>query len=137
MSQKRIIRVRDVMKSDFIVMDGIKTVREGIDALLKEDAHTLLIRRRNDNDEFGIVVLADIAKKVLAVDKAADRVNLYEIMSKPALGVDPDMDIRYCARLFYRFGLSTAPVIENKEVIGVITYNEIVLHGILENEGKI
>lgn len=137
MSQKRIIRVRNVMKSDFIVMDGIKTVREGIDALLKEDAHTLLIRRRNDNDEFGIVVLADIAKKVLAVDKAADRVNLYEIMSKPALGVDPDMDIRYCARLFYRFGLSTAPVIENKEVIGVITYNEIVLHGILENEGKI
>ncbi|MCB1614870.1 MAG: CBS domain-containing protein [Pseudomonadales bacterium] len=134
MNKRRTIRVRDVMKSDFIMMEGINTVKEGINALLREDAHTLLIKKRNEDDEFGIIVLADIAKKILAVDKAPDRVNLYEIMSKPALGVSPDLDIRYCARLFYRFGLSTAPVIENNEVLGVITYNEIVLHGLLEND---
>ena len=134
MNKRRTIRVRDVMKSDFIMMEGINTVKEGINALLREDAHTLLIKKRNEDDEFGIIVLADIAKKILAVDKAPDRVNLYEIMSKPAHGVSPDLDIRYCARLFYRFGLSTAPVIENNEVLGVITYNEIVLHGLLEND---
>ena len=53
-------------------------------------------------------------------------------MTKPVLAVEPEMDIRYCARLLYRFGLSTAPVIQDKEVLGIVTYNEIVLHGLLK-----
>jgi predicted transcriptional regulator len=78
------------------------------------------------------VLLADIAKKVLAKDRAPSRVNLYEIMSKPVLAVDPEMDIRYCARLFDQFGLSTAPVIRDKTIIGVVTYYEIVLQGLVD-----
>jgi predicted transcriptional regulator len=136
MSKRSIIRVRDVMEDHFVMMDGISTAAEGIAALSREGAHTLFIRRRSDHDEFGIVVLADIAKKVIAEDKSPERVNLYEIMTKPVLGIEPEMDIRYCARLFYRFGLATAPVVENKEIIGVVTYNELVLHGLLATPPK-
>lgn len=52
-------------------------------------------------------------------------------MSKPVIGVSPDMDVRYCARLFERFGLSSAPVIDEGKVIGVVGYKELVLDGIL------
>ena len=131
MSHRQIVRVRDVMKDQFVMLDGISTVADGVAAMVRDNAHTIVIRRRSDDDEFGIVVLADIARKVLGADKSPDRVNLYEIMTKPILSVDPDMDIRYCARFFYRFGLSTAPVIHDKEVVGVVTYNEIVLKGLL------
>jgi CBS domain-containing protein len=41
------------------------------------------------------------------------------------------MDIRYCARLFERFGLSRAPVIEHRRVIGVVGYTDMVLLGML------
>ncbi|HGX93137.1 MAG TPA: CBS domain-containing protein, partial [Candidatus Tenderia sp.] len=51
------------------------------------------------------------------------------IMSKPVVGVDPGMDIRYCARLFDRFGLSRAPVIECGKVVGVVSYTDMVLKG--------
>lgn len=128
MSDKKVIRARDVMMHDFILIEGVATVQQGIDALKQNHAHTLLINPRHETDEYGIVVLSDIAKKILAVDKAPERVNLYEIMSKPALSINPDMDIRYVARIFDQFGLSTCPVIEHKKVIGVITYNELVLH---------
>lgn len=132
MTNRKIVRVRDVMQDDdFVMMDGIQTVAEGIATLVRENAHTIFIRRRSDDDEFGIVVLRDVAQKVLGVDKSPDRVNLYEIMTKPALAVHPNMDIRYCSRLFTRFGLSTAPVIDNNEIIGVVTYNEMVLKGLL------
>ena len=131
MTNRETVRVRDVMQNHFVLMDGISTVAEGVAALSREGAHTLFIRRRSDDDEFGIVALADIAQKVLGTDKSPDRVNLYEIMTKPVLGVDPDMDIRYCARLFTRFGLSTAPVLRNDEIVGVVTYNELVLKGLL------
>ena len=56
--------------------------------------------------------------------------NIYEIMSKPVVSVDPDMDIRYCTRLFDNFGLSRAPVVENKKVIGIVGYTDIVLRGL-------
>ena len=131
MNDRKLIRVSDVMEQGFVMMDGMATVAEGVKAMVEKNAHSLFIQRRNDHDEFGIVVLADIANKVLGSNKSADRVNLYEIMTKPVLCIDPEMDIRYCARLFYRFGLSTAPIVKDKEIIGVVTYNEIVLKGLL------
>lgn len=128
MNNKPIIRARNVMKKDFISMNGMATVQEGINALRHTDTHAIIIDKRDDNDEYGIVVLADIAKKILAADKSTERVNLYEIMSKPALSVDPEMDIRYCARLLYRFGISIAPVIQDRKILGLITYADIIMH---------
>jgi CBS domain-containing protein len=46
--------------------------------------------------------------------------------------VDPDMDIRYCARLFDRFGLSRTPVVNGGgEVIGIVSLTDMVLRGLL------
>ncbi len=132
MSNKKRISAREVMKDDFIVMDGLATVKEAISTLLEKNAHLVFIDKRNEHDEYGIVVLPDIAQKIVAPNKSPERVNLYEIMTKPIVGIDPDMDIRYVAKLFFRFGLSVGPVVENKKIIGVISYNELVLHGLLE-----
>jgi Mg/Co/Ni transporter MgtE len=52
-------------------------------------------------------------------------------MAKPVIGVDPQMDVRYCARLFENFGLSIAPVLKDGAVLGIVGYNEIVLEGLL------
>ncbi len=134
MKNEEVTRVRDIMRPNYILMDGKETVREGITRLQKEGMQTILINRRDDNDEYGIVVLRDIATLVIAKDKAPERINLYEIMAKPVLSVDPDMDIRYCSRLFHQFGLSAAPVIKDKEILGLVTYNEIVLNGLLDQQ---
>jgi CBS domain-containing protein len=40
------------------------------------------------------------------------------------------MNTRYCARLFDEFGISHAPVIENEEVLGIVSYYLIALHGL-------
>jgi predicted transcriptional regulator len=67
---------------------------------------------------------------VLAKDLAPDRTNIYEIMSKPAISVHPDMDIRYCARLFGRFRLSRAPVMLDRKIVGIISLTDMVLKGL-------
>lgn len=130
MRHGELVRVKDVMKTQFDVIHGIETVADALRQAKHLETECLLVDRRNDDDEYGIVLLADIAKKVLGVDKAADRVNVYEIMSKPVISVDPDMDIRYCARLFERFGLTLAPVIHNQKVVGIVSYRDIVLRGL-------
>ena len=51
-------------------------------------------------------------------------------MAKPVLTVRPDMAIRYCARLFDDFGISHAPVVEDGEIVGMVSYYLLVLQGL-------
>jgi len=129
MSERKVVRVRDVMKTNIDIVDGMATVSEALQAMKHIDTKALIVNKRHDDDEFGIVLLADIAREVIGRDKAPERVNVYEIMSKPVICVDPQMDIRYCARMFDRFGLSRAPVVENGKVIGLVSYTDMVMKG--------
>ena len=131
MNAKNIVRVRQVMKTDFDVVDGLATVADALRQMRHVDTRTLLVDKRHEDDEYGIVLLKDIAVQVLAKDRAPERVNIYEIMTKPVIGVDPDMDIRYCARMFERFGLGRAPVIDQGKVIGIVSYEDMVLRGVV------
>ena len=131
MPERKIVRVRDVMKTEFDIIDGRVTVMEALRTMKHVDTKSLIVDKRNDEDEYGMVLISDIAKLVLAKDRSPDRVNVYEIMAKPLLPVDPDMDIRYCARYFQNFGLSRAPVIENRKIIGIISFTDMVIKGLV------
>lgn len=126
-----ITRVRDVMKSEVDIVDGMLTVREALNGMKNHDTRTLIIDKRHEDDEYGIVMFSDIARKVLARDRSPDRVNLYEIMSKPVLSVDPGMDIRYCTRMIAQFGLSRIPVVDSGRFVGLVSYTDVVLKGLL------
>jgi len=125
-----IVRVRDVMKDELDIVDGMLTVTEALKSMKYPDTRTLIVDKRHDDDEYGVVMFRDMAKKVLGRDQSPNRVNIYEIMTKPLVSVHPDMDIRYCTRLFDRFGLSRAPVIEHQKIIGLVSYTDIVLKGL-------
>ena len=127
----KVIRVRDVMKVEVDVVDGMLTVTEALKSMKYPDTRTLIVDKRHEDDEYGVVMFGDLAKKVLARDHSPNRVNIYEIMSKPVISVHPDMDIRYCTRLFDRFGLSRAPVLEDHKIIGLVSYTDIVLNGLI------
>ncbi len=132
MKEKRVVRVADVMEPDHAVVPGVATVAEALAILRERNAHCLIVAKRSEDDEFGVVMVSDIAKHVLARNRSAERTNVYEIMSKPALAVRSDMDIRYCARLFDRFGIAAAPVIDGDEIKGIVSYDQLVLRGLAE-----
>lgn len=125
-----LIRVKDVMKTDFGTIDGIATVADALKKMKTLKTAVLIVNKRNDDDEYGMVTSGDIARHVLAKDRAPDRVNVYEIMSKPVISVHPDMDIRYCSRLFANYNLVRAPVLENKQIVGMVSPNSLVLDGL-------
>jgi len=125
-----LIQVKDVMKTKVDFVDGMKTVQEALREMKHIETKTLIVNKRHEHDEWGVVVVSDIARQVLATDKSVDRTNVYEVMTKPALTIHKKMDIRYCARLFERFGLSRAPVVEHGKVIGIVSYTDMVLKGL-------
>ncbi|MEF1291361.1 CBS domain-containing protein [Vibrio sp. M260118] len=128
------VRIRDVMTNNYVVIDGLTTVKEGIQLARSHEVKALVVNKRNDDDEYGLVLMNDIAKKVLAQNRSPERTNIYEIMTKPALSVDPNMNVKYCARLFERFGISRAPVIEGGKIIGMVSYNNIVINGMVHDD---
>ena len=127
--KKGIVRVKDVMKTDFGTIDGVATVADALKKMKALKTAVLIVNKRNEDDEYGMLTSGDIARHVLAKDRAPDRVNVYEIMSKPVISVNPDMDIRYCSRLFANYNLVRAPVLENKKVVGMVSPNSLVLDG--------
>jgi len=122
--------VRDCMTTEVTEVDGRIDVLNALKIMKKEGTTSLIVKRRDENDEYGMLLFSDIAKKVIAQNRAPERVNVYEIMAKPVLMVRPDMEIRYCARMFENFGISHAPVAENGDIIGMVSYYRLVLHGL-------
>jgi signal-transduction protein with cAMP-binding, CBS, and nucleotidyltransferase domain len=132
---KPILRVRDVMKSDIDIVDGMATINEALSNMKHPETRTIIVDKRHEDDEYGVVMFRDIARRVLARNRSPDRMNIYEIMSKPVVSVDPKMDVKYCIKLFDRFGLSRAPVVENHKIIGLVSYTDIVLKGVMMQNG--
>ena len=130
MKPGNMVKVRDVMKKAVDMIDGKLTIAEALEQMKHIETKALLVNKRFEGDEYGMVLLSDIAKHVLAKDRSPDRVNVYEIMTKPVITIDPNMDIRYCARLFDRMGLSRAPVVDSGKVVGIVSYTDMVLKGL-------
>ncbi len=123
--------VRNCMKTDVTEVDGRTDVLSALKIMKRVGATSLIVKRRDENDEYGMLLFSDIAKHVLAKDRAPERVNVYEIMSKPVITVRPDMEIRYCAKLFENFGISHAPVMEDDKIVGMVSYYSLILYGLL------
>lgn len=117
---------RDVMSSPVIMIDGMATVSEAVEVMKKEQVRALIVERRGLEDAYGIVTQRDIAYAVLAQGEDPDEVKVHEIQSKPLVVVNPDLDVKYVARLMANFGLSRAPVIFDGKVQGIVSVSDLV-----------
>ena len=127
MKQPKDITVQDVMRTEVTEVDGSIDVMEAMRTMKRVGATSLIVKKRDPSDEYGMVLFSDIAKQVIAKNRAPERVNVYEIMAKPVISVRPEMGLRYCARLFERVGISHAPVIKDETVVGIVSYYLLVL----------
>lgn len=128
MNERDPLRVRDLMVSEYHSIDGLATVDEAIALMRRHFVNCLVVNRRNDDDEVGLIEVADIARRVIADNRPPERVNVYEIMSKPAMTVTADMLSRYAVRLLVRFGLSRAVVMDGEHnPVGIVSLRDLII----------
>ncbi len=122
--------VSDVMTPSPIVIDGLSTVSQAIAMMRKHKVSSIIVDKRHDGDEYGLLAIHDIAEQIVSRDRAPDRVNVYEIMSKPVLTIDVAMNVKYAVRLLSRFRLTRALVLKSGTVAGIVTLRDLVLRSI-------
>lgn len=125
--KKRYVTVRDVMTPHVDTIEGLATVEEAIRAMRERRYGALIVSRRDETDEYGLVTVQNIARQVIEPNLSPERVSIYEIMEKPVLTVHGDMNIRYAIRLLERVNELRALVIDkNNEAVGIVTMLDMV-----------
>jgi signal-transduction protein with cAMP-binding, CBS, and nucleotidyltransferase domain len=121
---------KDIMVKKLVFIEGLDTIEEAITKMKAEPVDVLFVKKRNPQDAFGIITARDIVKKVYTLDLNPSEVNVYEVMSKPVISVPSDMNIRYIPRLMLKAKIEIAPVEENGELIGMISFKSLVHQGL-------
>lgn len=130
------IKVSEVMTQPVHTIDRMATVHEALKDLHEFGVSSLVIERRDPSDEIGMIVISDIAREVIAKNRAPARVNVYEIMKKPVLTLDRDMDIKYAIGLLDRFGESRGLVVDHdRQLLGIVTLRDMVVRYAHVKEG--
>ena len=119
--------VKDVMSKNLIMIDGLTTISNAMNILRKNGVSSLVVNRRDESDEYGMLTVADVANKVVVPDLSPGRTSAYQVMQKPVLSMRANMNIRYAIRLLSKYAETRALVIENDKAIGIVTLADMIL----------
>lgn len=121
------VKVSDVMQTSVHKVNGLASVKDALAIMNKHSVSSLVIDRRDDDDEFGVITVHGIASNVVAKDKSTERTSVYEVMTKPALTLDCEMNTKYAIRLLARFSQNRALITRGKDLLGIVTQRDLVL----------
>lgn len=122
---------REVMTKKLIFVDGMATAKEAVEIMRSEKVEALIVKKRDPHDAYGFVDIHDFISGIIIPDKSSDEVNVFEIMTKPAICVPANMDVIYVASMLVKIGLRMAPVEENGEYIGMVSLSDLIIENIL------
>jgi CBS domain-containing protein len=122
------MKASDIMTCDVITLRGIEPVTRAIALMDQHQIQSLIVERRHPEDAYGLVTKSDILAKIVALGKDPHQVRVYEIMTKPCLAINPDLQVEYVARLFAHYHVHVAPVIAGR-LLGIISITDILEKG--------
>lgn len=127
-TDKRNLRVSEVMIGDVRSIDGLATVSDAAALMRSHSITSLVVNRRDADDEAGLIDVVGIAREVIARNRAPDRVHVYEVMTKPVVSLPATMLVRYAVRHLTNLGLRRALVVDQeRNVIGIVALRDMVL----------
>ena len=123
MSDAKTMTIADVMTKSVISVDATVTINEA--AKMMEDAKVGAVIVMENNTPVGIVTDRDFAVKVAAYAYQISE-PVKQIMSSPLFSVSSDESVRTAADLMHDRGIRKLPVIDDENVVGMITSTDIV-----------
>ena len=115
--------VKEAMKTNIAWVEPQITVLEAAKLMKKRKIGNVLIVEKKQ--PIGILTESDILKKVVAEGKNAKDVLVKDVMSTPIIVIDPYVTLEEAMKTMGKCNVRRLPVIENNELIGIITQKDI------------
>jgi CBS domain-containing protein len=123
MTDAKTITISDVMTKSVISVDAALTINET--AKMMEDAKVGAVIVMEDNVPVGIVTDRDFSVKVAAHSYQITE-PVKQIMSSPLFSINSDESVRIAADLMHERKIRKLPVIDDGNIVGIITATDIV-----------
>lgn len=117
------IVVKNIMTKSVVSVDASMSINEA--AKMMEDAKVGAIIVMENNTPVGIVTDRDFAVKVAAhAYQISEPVK--KIMSSPLIAIGPEESVWMISELMYTRGIRKLPVIDNDNVVGMVTATDLI-----------
>ncbi|MBE9137089.1 CBS domain-containing protein [Nodosilinea sp. LEGE 07088] len=122
------LTVRDIMTKPVVVIRSSATVQNAI-LLMRAKRLRSLIVEPTEETPYGIVTEKDIVFKVIARRKNPDFVRVHDIMRQPCIRISAHATVLEAAQVLADAGIHRAPVMENDELLGIVSVTDILRKG--------
>jgi CBS domain-containing protein len=117
------LKVEDVMIQNVVTVEEAVSVKKALEIMNKHEIGCLIVTKRGK--PIGIVTERDMLTRVLAELRSPDKTKIAEIMSRPLIVADPQMDLEEAARLMFKMKVKKLPVVSNGKLVGLVTLTDI------------
>lgn len=118
--------VSDVMETDLVVCDAEGTLRDAVGRMLEAHVGSVIVLA--EGTPTGIVTETDALKAGYAAEQPLGEIPIQAVASDSLVTVEPDRTIRAAIQLMAEEGIKKLPVIEDLDLIGIVTMTDITRH---------
>lgn len=115
--------VKEVMKTNLAIVKPMMPVLEAAKIMKDRRIGNVVVVEKKQ--PVGILTESDILKKVVADGKDAKEILVKDVMSTPIIVIDPYVTLEEAMKIMGKCNVRRLPVIENNELIGIITQKDI------------
>jgi CBS domain-containing protein len=117
------LKVEDVMVEDVVTVEDDVTVKRAVAIMNKYEIGCLVVTKRGK--PVGIVTERDMLTRVLAESRNPETTKIADIVSRPLVIAEPDMDLEEAARLMFKMKVKKLPVVSDSRLVGLVTLTDI------------
>ncbi len=117
------LKVEDVMVEDVVTVEDDVSVKKAVAIMNKYEIGCLIVTKRGK--PVGIVTERDMLTRVLAENRNPERTKIADIVSRPLVVAEPDMDLEEAARLMFKMKVKKLPVVSDGRLVGLVTLTDL------------
>lgn len=127
--------VRELMSTEVVTVDVDATVRTAVETMLAEGVGSVIVM--DETVPVGIFTGSDAIRVGYECDCSYSTIPVTEGMSDDLVTGEPGMTVRDAAKKLTEAGIEKLPIVEDFEVVGIITLTDIVReHAVLLQEAN-